>query len=217
MLKLFRCTLVVFVVCNFMLSGCGGKVGEATGDGQVLSPQVSCIAVLPAAFVASEQVVPVYVPEEKSSRQGVQVMNEILSKELGGKSKIRFVAMDQLDSLQLSGGEDALEIARLVGKSINCNAVLESTVKRFSQRVGGRYSVESPASVGFEMRLISIETGLILWSAKFDEVQKSVMENILEWNKASTRGFVWVTAEELMQEGGRRKLADSPYFNSEGK
>ena len=62
-----------------------------------------------------------------------------------------------------------------------------------------------------------IETGFVLWSAKFDEVQKSVMENILEWDKASTRGFVWVTAEELMQEGVKRKLADSSYFNSEGK
>lgn len=217
MLKLFRCILGVFVICGFMLSGCGGKVEGPIDDGQALLPQISCIGILPAAFVTDEQIVPVYAPNEKSSQLGVQVMNEILSKELGGKNKIRFVGMDQLNSLQLSGGENALEIARLVGKGINCDAVLESTVNRFSQRVGGRYSVESPASVGFEMRLISIETGVILWSAKFDEVQKSVMENILEWNKASDRGFVWVTAEELMQEGVRRKLADSSYFNSEGK
>jgi hypothetical protein len=217
MFKLFHCTLLVIVSCCVMLSGCGVKTKESVESGQSRFSQVNCIGVLPTAFVAKGQVVPVYVPEEKSSRQGVQVMNEILSEQLGGKGNIRFVGIDQLASLDLTGGENTLEIARLVGKNINCNAVLESTVKRFSQRVGGRYSVESPASVSFEMRLFSIETGSVLWSAKFDEVQKSVMENILEWNKATTRGFVWVTAEELMQEGVKSKLAGGTYFNSEGK
>jgi hypothetical protein len=163
------------------------------------------------------QVVPVYVPKEKNARRGVQVMNEMLSQELGGRNNIRFVGIDQIASLELTGGENSLTLARMVGKNINCNAVLESTVKRFTERVGGRYSIESPASVAFEMRLISIENGSILWSAKFDEVQKSVMENILEWNKAKIRRFVWITAEELMQEGISGKLADSPYFSSEGK
>ena len=217
MFKLFQRTLLVIVSCSFMLSGCGVKTEKSVDSGQSRFPQVNCIGVLPAAFVAKGQVVPVYVPEEKSSRQGVQIMNEILSEQLGGKDNIRFVGIDQLASLDLTGGENTLEIARLVGKNINCNTVLESTVKRFSQRVGGRYSVESPASVSFEMRLFSIETGSVLWSAKFDEVQKSVMENILEWNKATTRGFVWVTAEELMQEGVKSKLAGGTYFNSEGK
>ncbi len=217
MLKLFRCTLLVFISCSFILSGCGSKSGGPVEESQSGFPQISCIGILPAAFVEKDQMVSVYVPKEESSRRGVQVMNEILSEQLGGKDKIRFVGIDQLASLELSGGEDTLEIARLVGGNINCNTVLESTVKRFSQRVGGRYSVESPASVNFEMRLISIETGSVLWSAKFDEVQKSVMENLLEWNTASTRGFVWVTAEELMREGVKRKFAGSSYFNSEGK
>jgi hypothetical protein len=217
MFKLFHCTLLVIASCSVMLSGCGVKTGEPADSGQSHFPQINCIGVLPATFLAKGQVVPVYVPEEKSSRQGVQVMNEILSEQLGGKSNIRFIGIDQLASLDLTGGENTLEIARLAGKNINCNAVLESTVKRFSQRIGGRYSVESPASVSFEMRLFSLETSSVLWSAKFDEVQKSVMENILEWNKATTRGFVWVTAEELMQEGVKRKLVGGTYFNSEGK
>jgi len=116
----------------------------------------------------------------------------------------------------MTGGESTLILASMVGKSINCNAVLESTVKRYAERIGGRYSVESPASVAFEMRLISLDTSSVLWSAKFDEVQKSVMENILEWKKANTRKFTWITAEELMQEGVKGKLTDSPFFYSPG-
>ena len=43
------------------------------------------------------------------------------------------------------------------------------------------------------------------------------MENLLEWNKANTRGFVWITAEELMREGVKGKLAASPYFGPAGQ
>ena len=216
MLNVFRCAVLVLAGCSFMLAGCGvkGDVQVDTDHSQL--SRINCIGVLPASSMIEGQI-PIYVPEEKNSRLGIEVMNEILSEQLGGKDKIRFVGLDQVSSLELTGGESSLELATMVGKNIDCNAILESTVKRFTQRVGGRYSVESPASVAFEMTLISIEDGSILWSAKFDEVQKSVMENLLEWKKANTRGFVWVTAEELMQEGVRGKLAGSPYFNPEGK
>jgi len=215
--KLFCSALLVVVSCSFMLFGCGVKNDGAIDTGQPQLSQINCIGVLPASSMLEGQVVPVFMPDEKIARRGIEVMNEILSKELGGDDQVRFLGIDQVTSLELTGGENSLELATMVGKNVNCNAVLESTVKRFDQRVGGRYSVESPAAVAFEMKLISIENGSLLWSAKFDEVQRTVMENLLEWKKANTRGFVWLTAEELMHEGVREKLADSPYFNTAGK
>ncbi len=213
MLSSFCCRLLVITGCSFLLFGCGSKeIVESSETEQVSDVQISCIAVLPAASLSEGQVAPVYIPKEKNERRAVQTMNEILSDELGGKDNIRFVGSDQVAALDLSGGESQLMLARLIGEKMNCNAVLESTVKRFTERVGGRYSVESPASVAFEMRLISLDKESILWSAKFDESQKSVMENIYEWKKANTRGFVWITASELMREGVRSKLAASPYF-----
>lgn len=213
MFKLFSCTLIVLASCSVMLSGCGGKVEGSAKTGLVPPSQIRCIGVLPAAALIKGQSVPVYLPEDKSLQRGVQVMNGMLSQELTGNDKIRFVGIDQIAALELTGGERPLALARMIGESINCNAVLESTVKRFTERVGGRYSVESPASVAFEMRLIAFDTSSILWSAKFDEVQQSVFENILEWNKANFRGFTWITAEELMEEGVSGKLAASSYFN----
>lgn len=217
MLRSMYYTLVAFISCSMILSACGVKEKSPKDTGPSQIAQVSCIAVLPAASMQSEQVVPVYIPKEKSDRVGVQAMNEILSDELGGKDKIRFIGLDQIGALDITGGENSLVLARMVGERVNCNAVLESSVKRFKERVGGRYSVETPASVAFEMRLISLDKGSVIWSAKFDESQKSVMENILEWKKANTRGFVWISAEELMREGVKAKLADSPYFNPEVK
>ncbi|HER62386.1 MAG TPA: hypothetical protein ENO11_00190 [Desulfobacteraceae bacterium] len=217
MLKSFLSTLLMLVGCSLVLSGCAVKDEKPADPGQAELSRISCIGVLPAAAPVLDTGKTEDDKDVKSVRRGVEVMDEILSRTLGGRDKIRFVGIEELASLQMSGGENPLTFARLVGESIGCNAVLETTVKRYDQRVGGRYSVESPASVAFDMRLISLESGSILWSAKFDEVQKSVMENILEWGKANTRGFVWITAEELMREGIREKFADSPYFSSEGE
>ena len=210
-------TVMAAVCCCMLMVGCGGKVDSQSGTGQAQVAQINCIAVLPAAFLDDNNVVPVYLPENPAERQGIQTMNEILSDQLGGKDGIRFVGLDSMASLSLTGGENQLTLAKMVGEKTSCNAVLESSVSRFVERVGGRYSVESPASVAFAMRLIGIENGAILWSTKFNESQKSVMENILEFKKANTRGFVWITAEELMREGIKAKFADSPYFAAAGK
>jgi hypothetical protein len=216
MLKSFLYTVLIVAGCSFVFSGCAVKDEGPDDPGQAELSRINCIGVLPATPVVKAEMAEDDA-EVKRIRRGVEVMDKILSRELGGKEKIRFVSIEQVAALQISGGESPLTFDRLVGESIGCDAVLESTVSHFGQRVGGRYSVESPASVAFAMRLISLETGAVLWSAKFDEVQKSVMENILEWKKAGARGFVWITAEELMREGIREKLAYSPYFNPEGE
>lgn len=217
MLKSFCSTVLALFSCTMLLSGCGGgKVSVPAETKQVQLAHVSCIGVLPATSMTEGEVVPVFVPKEKNLRRGIQIMNKTLSQELGGKNNTRFIGIDQISALEFSGGESSLELARMIGRKTNCNAVLESMVKRFTERVGSRYSVESPASVAFEMRLISIDNDSVLWSAKFDEAQKSVMENIYEWKKANTRGFVWITAEELMREGIKGKLSGSPYFNTAG-
>jgi len=212
-LKAFQGAVLVLVCCSFVLFGCGVKEGEKSEPESARLSRVSCIGVLPIASMGEGESVPLYIPQKKNSRHAIQVMTEILSQELGGKNGIRFVDIEQIDALNMTGGESSLDIDRMVGKRINCNAILETTVNRFTERVGGRYSVESPASVAFEMRLISLEDGAVIWSAKFDETQKSVMENILEWKKANARGFVWLSAEELMREGIKGKLADSPFLN----
>ncbi|GAB4342661.1 MAG: hypothetical protein Kow0089_17900 [Desulfobulbaceae bacterium] len=200
---------VIVACCLILLPGCARKSVESAQD-RSEGALTGCVAVLPAATTMAGGSVPLFMPADKSARHALQVMNEILSKELGGRENIRFSGLERVSSLNLTGGENQLDIARMVGKQMQCSMALETIVKRFDERVGTRYSVESPASVAFEMRLIGLETGSILWSAKFDETQKSVMENILDFGKARTRGFVWITAEELMREGVRSKLAAGP-------
>ncbi len=201
---------VLFVIL-FMTTSCGS--GKRSSSARVVPDySVTCVGVLPAVAMTGPHDAP---DRDRAARlrTGAETMNRVLARELNSSAiKIRFVDGNYTAGLKMTGGESSLEMARLVGRKINCNAILESRVWRFEDRVGGAFTAKSPASVSFDMRLIGIETGTVLWSVRFDEVQKSVMENLYEFGKARSRGFTWITAEELMDEGVVEKLSASPYF-----
>lgn len=194
-----------------LLAGCGQAPGNVKNIVQAPLYPVTCIAVLPA--VPAVDVEGKTTPEQQETLlHGAQVMNRLLAQELAEQEKVTFVGEDHLSGLEISGGENMIDIALLVGRSVNCNAVLETSVSRYSERIGTKWSVEKAAAVAFEMRLIGTDAGKVLWSAKFDEEQVSVLENLYHLSKAKTRGFTWITADELMLEGMREKFSNSPYF-----
>ncbi len=197
--------------CLVFLAGCGSKTTERSYVVQSPAYPVTCIGILPTV-TGTDRERKVSPEQQKALAKGVKVMNGILAQELGGWEKIVFVTPEQIAGLQATSAERPLEVARIVGERINCNAILETTVWRYSERVGTRYSAEEPASVAFDFRLIGTDNGSVLLSVKFDEVQRSVMENLYNWSKARTRGFTWITADELVLEGVREKLLETPYF-----
>jgi len=210
-IHILRSSILIWACCLVFLAGCGSKPGSQEKNIQSSVYPVTCIGILPAVSGADLEGT-VSPEQQKALAKGVKVMNRLLAQEFGGQEKIIFVTEEHISGLQMTGGEKALDIARLIGKRVHCNAILETTVWRYSERIGTRYSVEEPASAAFDFRLIGIDNGAVLLSAKFDEIQKSVLENLYEWSKAKTRGFTWITVDELMLEGVREKLSKSPYF-----
>lgn len=203
----------VMIAVGFLilLAGCGQTTGNEKNIVQSPAYPVTCIAVLPA--VPAVDVEGKTTPEqEKTLQQGARVMNRLLAQELGELEKVTLVSEEQMSSLELSGGERSIDVARLAGRSANCNAVLETSISRYSERIGSKWSVEQAAAVAFEMRLIGTDAGSVLWTAKFNEEQVPVLENLYHLSKAKTRGFTWITADELMLEGIREKISNSPYF-----
>jgi len=210
-----RNILVILICCFVLFVGCSGKKKSTSESSKSPTYPVTCIGVLPA--VSGVDLDGTASPEQvKALRQGTSVMNRLLKQELAGLENITFITVDHLAGLQMSGGEKPLEYARMIGESIGCNAILETTVWRYTERIGGKYTAEAPSSVAFDSRLIGIDQSAVIWSAKFDEVQVSVLENIYDWGKANTRGFSWISAEELMLEGLKEKLENSPYFMKKG-
>ncbi len=87
------------------------------------------------------------------------------------------------------------------GRENDTDVVLVGFVYRFRERLGKGYGVESPASVAFGMHLIRVADSRTIWSAHFDETQKSLGDNLFQLGSFLSRGGRWVTAEELATSG----------------
>ncbi len=213
MRNIFQGAWIVVVCLLLTLAGCGAKQEEA-GEPQQPAVAVTCIAVLPAVSVVNYDET-ISFAEAKKLRQGIQVLDRLLQEQFAGRKDIRFVTGNQLYGQEDSLSGNFLEQARAIANRVSCNAVLETTLWRYSERVGGEYTAKEPASVTFEYRLVETGKGRVLCQGRYDEVQKSVLENLYNLSKARERGFTWVTAEELMREGLRDKFNQCSYLRGE--
>jgi hypothetical protein len=87
------------------------------------------------------------------------------------------------------------------GKRLEADAVMSGTIYRFRERVGAAFSVDTPASVAFDIHLLRATDGRLMWVGRFDETQHSLTEDMLRWRTFLKRGGGWLTAEELASFG----------------
>lgn len=102
------------------------------------------------------------------------------------------------------------QVLRDVGEELEVEAVVVGNVYRFRERKGVSYTVEQPASVTFDLHLLRVSDGAIVWRGQFDKTQSSLMENLLQISSFFREKGRWVTAEELAEEGMERVLQTFP-------
>jgi len=105
---------------------------------------------------------------------------------------------------------DILDVLKKVGAELEADGIILGYVYRFRERKGFSLSVEKPASVAFEIHLIRVSDGAIVWRGIFDKTQASLMENLLQIGSFLKEGGKWVTAKELSAEGMDEVLKDFP-------
>lgn len=207
-----RTLTLILLSMLFLSAGCSNKA--ATPKPEVPAYAVTCIGVLPVAIAGNYD--EIYSAAEKEQLQnGVQVMNELLKQYFISRTDVRLVSDGQISGMDKNLPAQPLARAKVIADRLSCNTVLETTLRRYKDRVGGKYSAQDPASVAFDFRLIAIPEGTVLCSGTFDEVQKSVMENLYNFRLATERGFTWVTAEQLMREGLRTRFSECPYLTDD--
>lgn len=107
------------------------------------------------------------------------------------------------------------EMFQQIGQAFSADAVLVGYLYRWRERVGSDHAVVRPASVAFDLRLIRSEDGAILWREKFDKTQKSLSENLLEWDTFFRGRGRWMTAEKLTELGLEGMLSRMPIGGNE--
>lgn len=196
------------IACLGLLAvGCG-QVEETAPAAQAPAVTVTGVAVLPVrpAVEDSDAAVPT---ELKTLQDGSQVMDGLLRRMFAGRGDVHFVPA----ALKSAGGSTMvrrLEDARRIAAENGSNAILEISLSRYRERVGGDYGVQQPAAVTFSYKLIEVGQGRVVCHGRFDEEQQSLMENLFNLGKTQERGLVWLTVEGLASSGLQERLGQCP-------
>ena len=92
------------------------------------------------------------------------------------------------------------------------DALIVGRMERYRERIGNEWGAKSPASVAFVLDLIDVRRGDVIWSARFDETQRALSENIFAIGQVGQRGIKWLTADQLTQEGVRKAVGELSDF-----
>jgi hypothetical protein len=103
-----------------------------------------------------------------------------------------------------------IEILQEMGNTFEADAVLTGYIYRWREREGTDYAVNRPASVAFDLHLISPSEGTMLWKAKFDKTQQSLSENVFDVSTFIKSKGRWMTVEKLAMLGLQKMLAEMP-------
>jgi hypothetical protein len=139
-------------------------------------------------------------------QNGAKVLDELYNEYFGGLDAVTLLPEERQEALIADFTGSPSERARLIGEKLGSGAVLATTIMRFSERQGTKYAIDKPASVAFRFQLILVSSGKVACVGQFAETQKPLTENIFAFPQVASRGFKWVTAQELAREGLKHEL-----------
>lgn len=94
-----------------------------------------------------------------------------------------------------------------IAKRLKTDAALIGEVLVYQERVGSRLGANPPASVGFEVKVVTPD-GQVLWVGNYYERQRPMTEDFLGFVQ---RWGAFVTAEELARYGADEVLKELPF------
>jgi hypothetical protein len=102
------------------------------------------------------------------------------------------------------------KVYRRIGEALAADTVLVGHLFRWSEREGTAYAVNQPASVAFDLCMLRVPDGSVLWKETYDKTQQSLSENLLESQMFFKVGARWLTAMELADYGLEKVLSQFP-------
>lgn len=206
MIKIFALFSLLLTACSF-----GPGTLQSRHSSDLESRRIRRIAVVPPSALSEsvkpkaplgtrEPRDPARDAAETLARQTYSVAAAMSDWQIVSDSEVREVAQT------VPPGVEATRL-RQIGQMVYADAVLTGRVLRFRERVGDEWGAKNPASVAFVLELIDVRRGDVIWSARFDETQKSLSENIFAIGDIGRRGVKWLSAEQLAHEGVKKAIA----------
>ena len=203
--------ILLILIC----SGCGaGTANLQSRHATDLDARgIRRIAVIPPSSTAAQTAkIPFTAPVgdvRVAEREAPELLARLVYSAMVALANWQIVSESEVREVDATGSSPS-EAARLkrVGETVYADAVITGTVLRFRERVGDDWGAKSPASVAFTLELFDVRRGDVVWSARYDETQKSLTENPFALAEIGTRGVRWLTVEELTQDGVRKAVGE---------
>jgi hypothetical protein len=103
------------------------------------------------------------------------------------------------------------QAAMQAGQQVGVDGVLIGCVFRFSERVGETFAADRPASAAFDLALVRVSDGAVIWKNTFDESQRAVSEDLIEASQYMSRGVRWFSVREWGDYGLEQLLKRFPW------
>jgi hypothetical protein len=203
-----KLTLLVLFCCSCSL-GPGNLQSRHSADLEARA--VRRIAVVPTGAMAVQKGPAPFTAAvgdvRVAEREAPDLLAKLVYTTMAALANWQIVAESEVRQVDPAGAS-ASEAARLkqIGEMVYADAVMSTTLLRFRERVGEGWGAKSPASVAFTLELVDVRRGDVVWSARYDETQKSLSENIFAVFDIGQRGLHWLSAEELTHEGVRKAV-----------
>jgi hypothetical protein len=195
MLKIIALALTLVAGCSF---GSGTLQSKHSND--LESRRIRRIAVIPPEITTAAVHSHAHDnPPEMLAKQLYSAMASLPNWQIVAESEVK-----QVEQMK-PGIIDAARL-RQIGELVFADAVMVGRVMRFRERIGDDWGVKSPASVAFVLDLIDVRRGDVIWSARFDETQKALSDNIFGLGDIGQRGVRWLRAEQLATDGVKKAV-----------
>ena len=144
-----------------------------------------------------------------------RVMNRIVNTALKRRVGERLIPADRVaDAYRTLLTDKTLDTPRKravrLGEALDADVVMVGTVWRYREKGASTDMPDSPASVGFALYLVDVNTGARMWRGAFDGTQKRLTEDVLGSLKQIGMGLHWLTAEELANYGVKSVMQKLP-------
>lgn len=205
-----RARVAVCIAGIVLLAGCSVFRRDQT------SVQLAVLAVLPLEAVETQEAALGNGPREPLPADAGHAVTAQIYRVLADQARFRFVP-DLIVSDALFGPEIRrvpllTDRALALGVAVAADAVIFGRVFRFRERVGDQFGATEPASVSFELGLLQVETGEVVWTGDFQQTQRSLSGNFRQFLTFWEKGPRWLRARELAGVGVEKLLKDASRY-----
>lgn len=143
------------------------------------------------------------------------IMDAVLMDQLSKHNSIKVQALQTsagVPSKKDLQGVELIQALQSLGQKNRSDAIMVGYLYGYRDRVGGAFGAEISAHVAFELVLVGVKNGAIMWRRGISETQQPLNENLLDIGKFIRRKGRWVTAREMSQQAMQEMLQSFPFF-----